>query len=122
VAAAEATHMTRDDLVNEALTRLGALPAGQSADAEDFDYVNDRVEGVLDDLAQRDVFAATVSDIPDAAFLHLAAVLANRCKGYFGVVGQESVGMTTDAEVAEQKLRLLVRRTTQNRPVKAVYF
>jgi hypothetical protein len=114
--------MTRDDLVNEALTRLGALPAGQAPEDEDFDYVNDRVPVVLDDLAERGVVAVSPSDIPDAAFLHIAAVLAYQCRGYFGVVGQEAAELLAGSELAERKLRYFSRGVAQDKPVRAEYF
>lgn len=113
---------TRAELVNEALTLLGANPAGQEASAEDYDHVDDKVEPVLEDLAGRGVFVASVTDIPDAAFVHLAAVLAYQCRGYFGVIGQETADLATARAVAERDLKFLNRSSTQNKPVRSTYF
>jgi hypothetical protein len=114
--------MTRDDLVKEALTRLGALPAGQEAANEDYDYVDDRIPAILDDLSQRDVIAISVTDIPDAAFMHTAAVVAYQCKGYFGVVGAEADELRKDSLLAERQLKYFSRGTAQDKPVRATYF
>lgn len=113
---------TRAQLVNETLTRLGALPAGQEAAPEDYAYVDGQVEPVLDDLSQRNVAVATPGGVPDAAYLHIAAVLAYHCRGYFGVVGQEAAELRNDSVLAERNLKFFSRGTTQNKPVEATYF
>jgi hypothetical protein len=113
---------SREELVNDALTRLGALPAGQTAAPEDYAYVDGQVEPVISDLALRNVTVSQEDDIDDANFLHIAAVLAFHCRGWFGVVGQEATDLRNDALLAERNLKFINRATTQNQPVKAVYY
>lgn len=114
--------MNRAELINETLTRLGALPAGQEAAAEDYDYVEGRVEPVLADLSEREIAVVDPDDINDSAFMHVAAILAFHCKGYFGVVGQEAAQLLADNETAERKLRFYSRGKAINKPVRAEYF
>lgn len=113
---------TRAELINEALTLLGALPAGQEPSAEDYWHVDGKVEPVLEDLAERGVSAASDTDISDAAFLHLAAVLAYHCRGYFGVVGEEAAGLAQARLMAERDLRFMNRSSPGSQPVRATYF
>jgi hypothetical protein len=113
---------TRAELVNEALTILGANPAGQEPSSEDYAHVDGKVEPVLDDLAARGVTVSSPSDIADEAFTYLAAVLAYHSSGYFGVVGAEKADLQTALMLAERQLRLQSRRTTLYKPVRAEYF
>ena len=113
---------TREELVNEALTILGANPAGQEPSNEDYDHVDGKVEVVLDDLGNRSVAVVSPSDVPDGAFMHLAAILAYHSRGYFGVVGQEAADLREGAVLAERQLRLHSRSSTMSRPVRAEYY
>jgi hypothetical protein len=113
---------TRAELVDEALTRLGALSAGQEPGAEDYAYVDGKVEPMLSDLAARDIAYASPSSIPDEAFDHLGAVLAYRAKDYFGVVGDEAASMLQSASLAERNLQFLSRGRTTRQRVQAEYF
>ena len=113
---------TREELVNEALTILGANPAGQEPSAEDYAHVDGKVEPVLDDLAARGVTVSSPSDIADEAFTHLASVLAYHSRGYFGVVGGESEALQSAMLLAERQLRMQSRRTTLYNPVRAEYY
>jgi hypothetical protein len=113
---------TRAELVNEALTRLGGKAAGQDASTEDYDYVDDQVEPVLDDLASREISVAAPSDIPNDQFLHLAAVLAFHACDYFGVVGEEYAKLERKRLQAEKDLKFLTRGTTLYGPVEVDYY
>lgn len=113
---------TRAELVDEALTRLGALSAGQEPGAEDYAYADGKVEPMLADLAARDITYASPSSIPDEAFDHLGAVLAWRCKDYFGVVGDEASTLGQTAQLAERNLQYLSRGKTTRQRVQADYF
>lgn len=93
---------TRDDLVNRALRKLGALPTGQAADPEDFQAVDGTVESVMSDLATRNVWQWGDPDqIDDDAFEHLAELLA--------IANAEDFGAAAD----EQKRLLMEHRLRQ---------
>jgi hypothetical protein len=113
---------TRAELVNAALGKLGALPAGQSPEAEDYSRVDGLVEPTIDDLAGRGITVASPDAIEDAAFVHLASILASNAADDMGVVGQEAVGLSQRAESAERKLRLMGRSEALDQPVKAKYY
>ena len=76
---------TRVELVTKALKNLGAVGAGQAPAAEDSQTVDETVEAVLSDLAQRDIYHfGDINSIEDEAFLHLAKYLANENARSFG--------------------------------------
>jgi hypothetical protein len=76
---------TREQLVNEALKNLQAVGAGQSAAAEDYDEVDDKVESLVAQLSVDEVCDVTdLSEIPAEWFDALAELLANSCATKFG--------------------------------------
>jgi hypothetical protein len=77
---------TRVELVTKALKDLGAVGAGQAPSAEDQQTINETVEPVLADLAQRDIYHfGDINSIEDEAFMHLAKYLANENARSFGM-------------------------------------
>jgi hypothetical protein len=113
---------TRAELVNEALTILGGLPAGQEAEPEDYDHVNDKVPSVLDHLSRNDIAVVSTSGIGEAEFLHVAAVLAYFSRGYFGITGQEGAELLAARLQAENDLRDLNADDTLNETVEYEFF
>lgn len=100
------TAYTREMLVNEALSVLGVVGAGQTADSEDQEKVDDRVEALLEELAARDVVTvADDDDIAPAQFGALAELLANECAPSFGLPKNSNV-----KEAAEDRLKTVNRR------------
>jgi hypothetical protein len=97
---------TREQLVNRALSNIGALPAGQTANTEEYDQVDALVTPVLESLSARDIFH--VSDeaaIPDAAFIELGHCLAWACAPEFGV--HDDVALASLAQQAESRLKII---------------
>ena len=91
---------TRQELVHQALRELGVLAEGQPVSAEDYSSVNRHVDGLLDELRDRDVvFVADVELTEERFFLPLAMVLADRSKSVFGRSGDPA--LRADAERAE---------------------
>ena len=72
---------TREQLVAEALTELFADGgSGQSPDAEDRDAVDRKVDGLIEELAARNIVTvANDAQIPPEWFGPLAELLANDC-------------------------------------------
>ena len=76
---------TRDDLVTRALMKLTVIGSGQSPDAEDAAAIDAAIDGVLADLATRDVVEVPDDDaIPAEWFEDLAEIVAQACARDFG--------------------------------------
>lgn len=109
---------SREDLVNRALRKLGALPAGQSAEPEDYQAVNGTVESVLSDLASRDIWQWGDPDqIDEDAFEHLAGLLAQANAMDFGVAEDEQ-----KKQLLESRLRQLSLTFLSGEPQRVEYY
>jgi hypothetical protein len=76
---------TRDDLVARALVKLTVVGSGQSPDAEDAASIDAAIDGILNDLAARDVVEVPDDDaIPSEWFEDLAEIVAQSCARDFG--------------------------------------
>lgn len=114
---------TRADLVNEALSQLKVVGAGQSASAEDYAAVDGKVDAVLAELAVRNVATIpNLNDIPLEVFLPVATCLAAACAGDFEVDRATLPdGRDVLAVGAETRLRSQRRHAT-SRPLKVDFF
>ena len=109
---------TREELVERALRKLGALPAGQSAAPEDASLVDDEIDPLMQDLSQRGIYQwGDPDEIDDAAFIHLADILANSVARVFGVQQDEGLRIS-----AENRLRLLDTQMLSGQPLKVDYY
>jgi hypothetical protein len=109
---------SREDLVNRALHKNGALPAGQAAAPEDYQIVNDALEPVMSDLATRQVWQWGDPDqIDEDAFEQLAFLLANTTAEDFGRQQDENRRLA-----AEARLRQLNVTFLSGQPQTAEYF
>ena len=76
---------TKDDLIYRALKCLGVLPQGNTPNEEEYNQVNDLIDGVVDDLRLRDIyFLPDVDAIPEAAFRYLGQCVAWAAAPDFG--------------------------------------
>jgi hypothetical protein len=93
--------MTRAQLVNRALANLGVLPAGQTANQEEYDQVDTLVLPVVDSLAARDIYyVADATAIPEEAFVQLGHCLAWACAAEFGAASDPALAaLSQQAEV-----------------------
>ncbi len=99
---------TRNELVNRALKELGVVGSGQTAEAEDFDEIDDAVEPVMSDLATRDIWVwGNPDEYDDDAFDHLAVLLANARARAFGVQPDEQKRLLAEARLRGLKPTLL---------------
>jgi hypothetical protein len=97
---------TRADLVNRALANIGALPAGQTANTEEYDQVDALVLPVVESLAARDIYyVADATAIPEEAFIQLGHCLAWACAPEFGAQGD--VALYTMKQQAELELKVM---------------
>lgn len=68
---------TRTEVVNRALYNLGVKPRGETASAEDFESVDELVDGVVESLIKRDIyFLQDVDATPEEIYIPLGHVLA----------------------------------------------
>jgi hypothetical protein len=106
---------TRRDLVNEALTDLGVLAAGQTAEAEDFDGVNGKVDALFAWLESAQIYDIDdIEEIPDDVFNELSILLADRSCYMFGLPGVPR--NPNDPVDPVQKAIDRIRLTTYARP------
>ncbi len=92
--------------MNRALSNLGALPAGQTANDEEYDQVDALVLSVVDSLAARDIYyVADATAIPEEAFIQLGQCLAWACASEFGAQGD--VALFTMKQQAEIELKVM---------------
>lgn len=109
---------SREQFVNRALRKLGALGTGQAADPEDYSAVDGTVESVMSDLATRDIFQWGDPDqIDEDAFEHLADCLAQTNARDFGLEPDEKVRL-----LAESRLRQLNLTFLSGQPQTTVYY
>ena len=95
----------RNDLIVRALRNLGALPQGQSPNAEETQSLDDLIDPMMADLIARDVNLIAIN--PDAIdnqyFLPLGHLLAWAAAPEFGQA--ENQGLAALAEQSELKLK-----------------
>ena len=125
-----ATTRTRRDLVDAALANLGILAAGQTADAEDFEAVDDHVEPLLAWLENAEILDLdNVDEIPLEFFSPLSVLLADDAALEFGLTGipggqtQPAVaGVPTPVQKAIDDIRLVTYARPTYERLKVEYF
>jgi hypothetical protein len=121
---------TRADLVTEALDVLNIVPTGQPAEVEDYEKVDDKVDGMLARLAGLEiVYVGDANQIPDEWFDDLAAILAEACKAKFGVTADDAERLTRDglgspvgSGTAAMSLKMMTRGRPTGEPQETEYF
>ncbi len=109
---------TREDLVTRALSKLGAIGAGQTPSAEDAAVVDGVVEPVMDDLASRGIYSwGDPDELDDDAFEHLAQVLSVAVARDFGLPSDEMARLA-----AESRLRQLNPTVLSGQPQTTEYY
>lgn len=100
--------ISREQLVNRSLRKLGVIGAGQAASAEDFAVVNEVVQPIMDDLGTRSIyFWGDPDQIDDASSEHLAEILANSCAKDFGKAPDENVRLLAERRLRELNVQML---------------
>ncbi|HEX4828306.1 MAG TPA: hypothetical protein VFV12_08775 [Xanthobacteraceae bacterium] len=118
---ASTAYRTSTDLVTEALANLGVLAAGQAVDAEDFNYVNEKLDAIFRKIAALEIVTiADPNNIPGAFFSDLADIVAGECCTKFGVTPDDYAllinkglggvnGIDVGSGAAAKSLRAIVR-------------
>lgn len=97
---------TRQELINRALSNLGALPVGQTASTQEYASVEALVTPTLESLSERDVYYVEDENaIEDKVFIALGRCLAWSCVDEFGVGGEELVKLQNAKVEAESELK-----------------
>lgn len=114
---------TRQDLVTEALENLGAAPPGQPVAAEDYSFIDEKLQSIVDGLsAQEIVYVADLSQIPNAWFDPIAAIVSFMCRSKFGISGDDLVTLEKDHAKAVSDLKIMNRGRPTGEPVRVLYF
>lgn len=109
---------SREALVLLALEELGVPGAGQAPSAEDKATIDNKLNSVMGDLAQRNIYVWGDPDqIDDAAAIHLAKIMANASARSFGQAPDEAARLYSEARLKE--LRPYI---DAGEPVRALYF
>jgi hypothetical protein len=113
---------SRSDLVTEALANLGALSASQPPATEDLQFIDEKLESIMDGLAAREVvYVPDLSAIPNQWFDSLAAIVADACKSKFGVGGDDVTMLLGNAQKAEMDLKVMTRGKPTFEPLRPCY-
>ncbi len=116
------TTRARADLVTEALANLGVLAAGQMPAAEDYAFVDEKLESIMDGLAAREiVYVPDLSAIPNPWFDSLAAIVAYACRSKFGITGDDLQTLTINNAEAERNLKVMTRGRPTYEPLRTPY-
>lgn len=98
--------MTRAELIEAVADELRLTSVGQSLAVEDSEKIDSKIDGVLADLAGRQViYVGDADNVPDAAAEYLAVIIKDACASAFGQQRDPAL-----RELMEEKLRVLVRK------------
>lgn len=112
---------TRQELVHQALRELGVLAEGQPVSAEDYAGVDRHLDGLLEELRDRDVACVPNAELTEERFfLPLALILADRSKSVFGRSGD--MALRADAERAEGLLYAMTQDGPDDSIIEGQYF
>lgn len=110
---------TRAQLVTMALDELGVTDAATPPTADEQELVDQRVDGLLRELAARGVVeVADQSQIPVEQTGPLAELLANECSVQFGMPKKSP----QERLLIEQRLRTMTAANITNEPVRGTYY
>jgi hypothetical protein len=129
-------YRTVNDLIDEALAKLGVKSAGQPTDPEDYNYVFSAYDGILRKLAGLEIITLSsydTSSVPGAWFLDLASIIAGEVCQKFSYTGQDRTdmmnaglgdGVTVEigGGAAAKSLKQITRLKPTLEPLKADYF
>lgn len=106
---------SREKLVLLALEEMGIPGSGQTASAEDRKTVDDKLNSVMDDLAERNIFTWGDPDqTPDSAAIHLAVIMAQASARSFGLPKDEPTRLLAEARLRELKAVILSGQPQQS--------
>ena len=108
---------TREQLIARVLKNLGVLAAGEAPSDEDRSEVDDLIEPVCSKLLDDQIAKLNGDLIDDAAYLPLAAIVAEAAMIPFGIGGGKAAELRGLAAQARSDLRLAYRIYDARRPM-----
>lgn len=109
---------TRIELINRAARKAMLIASGQELEAEDSEVIDEAIDGVLADLAERGVVYVSDADAVDiAVFEWVADILAQKTAPDFGKATDFNA-----IEFAEQKLRVITSAKATYEVLKAEHW
>lgn len=112
---------TEAELATAVLRDLGIVDALSSPSAADSAFVIAKYEDAYSYYQDLELAYWTVTSIPQAVFLMLVDLIANRCMNAFGI-GQSLDEMQSREEMLLKRLRRHVSRGKTGKPIKATYY
>ncbi|MCJ2107851.1 hypothetical protein MKK70_21220 [Methylobacterium sp. E-041] len=100
---------TREQLIVRVLKDLGVLAAGEAPSDEDRAEIDDLVEPICAKLLDDGVAKLNGDEVDDAAYLPLAAIIAETALVPFGISGTKAAELRGLAEQARMDLKLAYR-------------
>ena len=114
---------TRAKLIQAVLRRLGAWQSGQDLAAEDYQAVDDDLDGLLAAMAVADVYSVESADhVPIEVYLEVANYIAGEMAEVFGLTGEELAKVQTRSGLAEKALRYVRTSKPTYQTMQADYF
>ena len=115
---------TRAELIDQALINLGVIAEGQSIDADLVDKMDGVVDPACAELSELDIYyvqdagslGPSGGDIPDSAFLSIAAYVANAACSAFNLPADAK--LMALSQLAESKLITLTRPARTRRTLR----
>lgn len=99
---------TRLQLINQAAKRLGVLASGQTLASDDYDEINALWDPLIEELDARQVYTVQDADsIEDAAYLHLADLLAIKAAPNFGLTAENLAAKGVSKAISEDELEVI---------------
>jgi hypothetical protein len=122
------SYRTSTDLVNEALANLGVIVAGQPAEVEDFQFVNEKLDSIFRKIAALEIcWVPDPQNIPGEWFSDLADIVAGECCTKFGVATddytrliQKGLGGVQGVDVGFGAAAKSLRQINRGRPTREI--
>ena len=119
-------YANRDDLITHILEELKVAPAGQPAADTEYEAVDEHLDGILNELAARDIVGVGNTDQIDITIMEaLAQSVARRVANLFSIPDQEVDQMMKPEEhpfSPENRLRSITRSRPLYNPATPDYF
>jgi hypothetical protein len=114
--------LTKAQLRNRVLQHLGVLGAGQTANAEDADLVDEAIDAAHERLRKLGLVPFATSAVPPWAQIPLRDFVAGDVAQAFGMSGQRLAEFKRTGDEGERELRRQVAGFRHPMPIVADYF
>ena len=123
---ASTIYKTRRDLIESALSELKVVAYGQPPGAEEYDALDQQVDGFLAEMAHREIYSCGNPDaIPFEVLAALSQALARSTANIFSITTAETDAMFAkelDPTSPESRLRAITRSRPITAPSMPDYF